>query len=317
MKRFHIALLVICLGCLAFLNGAVWGKQVEAATSQAGVAATDNQVEKSLGSGSWQSCQVGDVLRAGDKIRTGKESSASLLLADHSMMRLASNTELKIVDLTEQENGCLVRRFQLSVGRVFSDVTPAGKGNPSVYEVKGPNAVAAVHGTAFEMDATDQGADTDVQVWDGTVACRGAQEGAKEEMVGANSSLRINQAGAFQRFQFTRQHADVWQEENLRTRDRWRSMSNRMGRRLAFEPNTFKTFQQARFRMTPQQRQAHRQKWQNFMRTHPLRPQGGPRRINPGSPYRERRPGALRPNRPGGRPLPDRTRNRAQDKDRP
>ena len=298
MRTFPILLIL----CLAWLSGAapVWAKAVEAITSQAGVAATDKEVKKSLGGGAWQNCQVGDILHAGDKIKTGEESTAWLLLADRSVMRLAPNTKLTILDLVEQENGCWVRRFQLSLGRVFADVTPAPNGSQSVYEIKGPTAVAAVHGKAFEMDLTGKKGATDMKVWDGTVGSRKAKTGDYEVPVGVNSQLRVHQDGTPQRLTLTRQQADVWQEESLKTRDKWRSQKW-SGGRLSFEPSTFESFQQAHFRMTPEEGQAHERKRQDFLRTHPQRPPGQPE----GKQLPQLPPGALHPDKTPGLNLAD------------
>lgn len=282
MKTF-----LLILSCFFVLQWTpVHAKTLDAATSQAGVASTDNRVEKSLkAGGGWVVCQVGDVLRAGDKLRTAQDSSASLLLADHSVMRLGPNTEILIVDLTEQEDGCLVRRFQLSLGRVFSDVTPSA-GKPSIYEVKGPNAVAAVRGTAFDMDTAEVGS-TDVKVWDGTVEVKGQQEGAKSEMVrgdGAENHLRVNQEGRYQRLRFLRDHADAWQVENLETRKRWRALAATMPARVQLNAANMRQFNQVRHRLTPQQKQFIQRRLEQFRRNHRPNNPGNhrPHRNQPG-----------------------------------
>lgn len=302
--KFRVWVIVVTLGWLVLGDGfgvRVAAKELQAATSQAGVAATDNQVQKSLGkSQTWQNCQVGDILQAGDRIKTGKNSSASLLLADQSVMRIGSGTELEIVDLTEQENGCLMRRFQLRVGRVFADVTP-GAPTGSVYEVKGPNAVAAVHGTAFELDTANPGG-TDVKVWDGSVDCRGTAPDAKSELVAANSTenqFRADTAGKYERLHFSQEHADAWQTENWKTRQAWRRMTPGMSRRLTFTKSTFQQFQRAHFQMTPRQRMLHQNHLNSLMRN------SGPGRItHPAVPHPlQRRPYQQRYQTPQRRPV--------------
>ena len=134
----------------------------EVAGEQAGVASSDNSVQMRLATQQhWVKCQVGDLLAPGDSIRTGPKSSASLLLSDQTMMRLGANTEVKLVSLTES-GGTLTEKFLVRVGRTWAKVTPGNH-----FELRGPNAVAAVKGTVLEMDCAEGGA-TRVNGWDGS-----------------------------------------------------------------------------------------------------------------------------------------------------
>jgi hypothetical protein len=126
---------------------------LEAATHEAGVAAVDHSVQVQL-HGKWRAAVVGDVLHNGDRIKTGVKSTATLMLCDKTVMRMSQKTEIVVNDLSVGEKGNLVRSFQLMTGRVWSDVVP-NQVNPTTFEVRGPNAVAAVKGTAFEVDAGD------------------------------------------------------------------------------------------------------------------------------------------------------------------
>lgn len=229
---------------ILLLAGPGW--TLEAATSLAGVAATDNLVEKKIGSAHWGPCEVGDLLKPGDRIRTGASSSASLLLADKTMMRLAQNTEILIVDLAEKDGG-FWRSFQLNSGRVWSDVTP-GSGH---FEVKGPNAVAAVKGTAFEVDADGEEDGTDVRVWEGQVECRSLSDADGPLQINANEEFRAYRRKKAFRTLINPVNADPWQKWNLETRKRWRAFTAKHPQRLRLSREILRQYRQQHHQPSP------------------------------------------------------------------
>lgn len=153
--------LLALLGLLA--AGA--GEPLEVATPSAGVVFLQGTVEVCTGKGSWSPAREGTALAAGDQLRTAADSMAVLVLWDGTTMTVADATHLKVVDLS-QGSGGLVRRFQLQAGRVWSNVQAAA-GRKSTFEVEGPDAVASVRGTAFEV--TVEGDGTEIDVWEGQV----------------------------------------------------------------------------------------------------------------------------------------------------
>ncbi|MBI3929303.1 MAG: FecR domain-containing protein [Armatimonadetes bacterium] len=214
MKRlapvFGILTTVLVLAALALAD------PMELAGSTAAIAYVENSVQIK-GSGGWTRADVGDVLAPGSRIKTGKGSTAALVLSDETMIKLAENTEFVLVDLRESENGNFVRKFQLTLGRVWADVTPS-KSSGSTFEIQGPDAVAAVRGTAFEVDATDTG--TEINVFEGKVESTDAFDGAST-MLAADLETNSFQAlrgrkGKPRRFDVAR--ADAWQQWNMKNR---------------------------------------------------------------------------------------------------
>lgn len=128
----------------------------EAVATKAGLASTLGTVQKQVG-GAWSAAQPGDLLVPGNRVRTGKNSLAVVLLDDVTSLRLGPSSELVITTLD---------KMQLATGRVWVNAVPAGR-KGTTFELQGPNAVAAVKGTSFEMT------DTRMLVWSGQVECGG------------------------------------------------------------------------------------------------------------------------------------------------
>ena len=221
------------------------------ATEQAGVASADNTVEKESGnSGQWAPAAVGDLLAPGDHLRTGASSGASLLLSDRTVMRLSENTEIVIVDLRTDKNDNFIHRFKLAAGKIWSDVTPGTPAHPTTYEVVGPNAVAAVKGTSFEVEASGPDTPTNVRVWDGTVACRPPGSSAVAPTVLTNArlynSLSAAPGGAFEPGLFDRSQPDNWQKWNRERTTDWHAWCKRPGpRKLQLNSGLLQSFHKA------------------------------------------------------------------------
>ncbi len=103
--------------------------------------------------GSNQPLRVGDILRIGDQIQTGEDSSASVQFADGSMLAVKSNTLLSFNTLKVYgRTGMVDTRLRLQRGNVENQVQPF-RGPGSRYEIHTPAAVTAVRGTRFRIDA--------------------------------------------------------------------------------------------------------------------------------------------------------------------
>jgi len=134
------------------------------------------------------------LLQPGDAVKTGKGAFAVVLLDNLTSLRLGQGSELKIVTFEKGE---------LSSGRSWVNANP-GKVQTTTFELKGPNAVAAVKGTSFEMMV--EGGQAQVRVWEGTVSCRSA-EAAMD--VGPGKGFRAG------KLLVSGGPADGWQQWNL------------------------------------------------------------------------------------------------------
>lgn len=101
---------------------------------------------------------AGAELVAGDRIRTGDDSSATIQFADGSRVLMQSNTELTLDTMSAfGASGMVDTSMRLHGGRIESDV-PHEAGSGSRFRIISPSAVAAVRGTSFRI-AFDESAD--------------------------------------------------------------------------------------------------------------------------------------------------------------
>lgn len=106
----------------------------------------------------------------GDRIVTGKNSSAMLIFADKSRLLLQSSSELIMDKLTVYGDGGMAdTRLRLPKGRVDAQIIPK-KINRSRYEITTPAAVAAVRGTEFRVSAENSRPVSRSEVLKGLVA---------------------------------------------------------------------------------------------------------------------------------------------------
>jgi len=110
-------------------------------------------------------------LKEGDKIKTGKDSTAYIEIDSDKVIKLAPSTIVAISNMSgTDKNGCI--NISLSSGKIFNDIKEKLTKN-STYNVETPNAVMGVRGTKFVVDLeTSEGnsSKTVLTVFDGTVA---------------------------------------------------------------------------------------------------------------------------------------------------
>lgn len=115
---------------------------------------------------------VGMMLRSGDRVHTGKESSLYFKMDEDKYALLEPESTLRIEASGTSANS--KTSFYLESGALVSRLD--NKLSPdSVYEVNTPNSTMAVRGTIFRVQVTyDENMDsfTNVFVFDGTVTCQ-------------------------------------------------------------------------------------------------------------------------------------------------
>jgi len=104
-------------------------------------------------SGAWETAEAGQVLEAGQSIRTGKLSSVALGFFDGSRTRLGPEAEMSITELDAQNTGPRVIVLMQNLGESQHDV--AKSSDPaSRYEVYTPSGMGAAKGTSFRVFVT-------------------------------------------------------------------------------------------------------------------------------------------------------------------
>ncbi|MEL6544319.1 MAG: FecR domain-containing protein [Myxococcota bacterium] len=119
---------------------------------------------------SFNRLRKGARLQQGDVIKTKDSSRFEARLKDGSMLRLASNSQLQLSELSfdrRQPRKKKRVKTKLFFGRVWASVTSLF-GDDSSFEVETENAVAGVRGTKFSAN-TSEGGDTLVKVYEGKV----------------------------------------------------------------------------------------------------------------------------------------------------
>lgn len=112
------------------------------------------QGEVRLGRGDGRAVQPGEAVRAGQRIRTGKDGAASMVLKDGTVMVIGPDSTADLsqyrFDSTTQEGNLLVELLQGSM-RVVTGLL--ARVNPERFKVKTPTAVVGVRGTDFIVEA--------------------------------------------------------------------------------------------------------------------------------------------------------------------
>ncbi|MBI5654060.1 FecR domain-containing protein [Candidatus Uhrbacteria bacterium] len=133
--------------------------------------AIDNQgveVQRS-GSDSWQNATNGDVLNAGDSVRTGS-GAATLTFFDLSQARLAPQSTVRINEVSLADGQPFTVKLELENGRIWSRILRLFELDDT-FTVTADSVVATVRGTAFELAHSTTG--TAITVFESAVEVGG------------------------------------------------------------------------------------------------------------------------------------------------
>ena len=164
-KSLKIIIPIIIIICII---GIIWfvffSNTAQANEPKAQLIIESGIVEIKHSEGIWTTAEDGMDLYELDSVRTGDNSSASIILFKSSIVRLDSNTMVTIKELVKNADERSVT-LQQDAGRTWNTVVKVcGIDN---YDVETPTAVASVRGTSFGIDV-EQGA-TVVKVIKGIV----------------------------------------------------------------------------------------------------------------------------------------------------
>lgn len=131
------------------------------------LAASGHGYVRQAASGQTQPLEAQIRLGAGDEVVT-QSGTATLQLADGSLVRVEPNTRLVLNRLTQYgRTGMVDTRMRLERGKVSTEVRPLLDGGAR-FEIETPSAVAAVRGTRFSLES--QGDMSRLRVTEGVVA---------------------------------------------------------------------------------------------------------------------------------------------------
>jgi hypothetical protein len=158
--------------------------------------------------------QVGRLVRAGDVVRTGRNSSVELRWVrwvGGMRIKIGPETRFTVKKATvnrstkEEES-----RLRVDLGRIWVRLRQALRGR-SKFEVETPTVVAAVRGTVFSVLVDAAGASR-VQVYEGQVSIKGAS-GAAATLSAASETTVSAEQRALETRPLTPAQLEQWQDE--------------------------------------------------------------------------------------------------------
>src|SRR2546428_3093065 len=127
----------------------------------------DGTVDVAHGTAAFARVADGQVLNAGDRVRTADQSHAVVTFLDASTIELEPGTIVTVVQATATQSGAVTIQLQQPIGRTWSSVQRLLR-TDSQFELRTPAATAVVRGTGFVTDVSASGATT-VTTADGNV----------------------------------------------------------------------------------------------------------------------------------------------------
>jgi len=150
-SRNVAAVVLIVALALGFGSSAVLAPEADALVSRSTLTVVDGTVLVSHGGAEFTSARDGDVLAAGDRIRTAMGAAAEITYFEGSSVRLEADTEIVVESLRTEADGGTVIAMMQTLGRTWHVVTKLISGS-SRYEVRTPSSTASVRGTIFAVD---------------------------------------------------------------------------------------------------------------------------------------------------------------------
>ncbi len=167
----------VAAGLLLFSALLIVSRTAMAQTVAGSFQSVNGQVQIQRAGGATIGAAAGVGVNVGDRIITGPNGHAVIILNDQSRLELGPASSITLDQFTIT-GGATATRVSLFSGVMRSLVNAASGGAPADYQVHTPNAVAAVRGTKFDTAYSEnvirpgyQGCEkyTDVSVYQGTV----------------------------------------------------------------------------------------------------------------------------------------------------
>jgi hypothetical protein len=161
--------------------------------------------------GSWNLADSGMLLYQSDSIRTGENTSASIIIFKSSIIRLDSNTEITIREIIDEVETNVT--IEQNSGRTWNTVRKiSGIDN---YEVQTPTTVASVRGTSFLVNVTEEGG-TSYGVVNGSLNVSSKKNGTIIDTIKLkeNESVKIEPDKIYKPLEKDKLKKDEWIEKN-------------------------------------------------------------------------------------------------------
>jgi Tfp pilus assembly protein PilF len=144
MRRYRSLKLVWILAVLGELACRTLGADT---VSSVTILSFSGQAEVSRREGVWDPAHTNQVLLAGDKMRTGTKSRASIRLSDGTMMTIGAEASFEVSE----------PRKRVTLNPLKGLFYFFHRDKPGEFELRGRTGAAAVRGTEFELEADEDG----------------------------------------------------------------------------------------------------------------------------------------------------------------
>jgi len=121
--------------------------------------------------GPWKKLYAKSVVRRNEYIKTGKESRLEITLKDKSLLRISSDSMIKLTQMYIPNNEIKSAKkvgVKIFIGKLWSKVKSMSN-KKSKFQITTENAVAGVRGTTFRVDVNKDNSGL-VKVYTGAVA---------------------------------------------------------------------------------------------------------------------------------------------------
>jgi len=142
------AIVLVVTLALALGSSAVLAPEADAYVSRSALTFVAGSVLLSHEGSEFKPAHEGDVIAAGDTIRTEGAAAAEITYFEGSSVRLEADTQIVVESLRTEADGGTVIGMMQTLGRTWHVVTKLISGG-SRYEVRTPSSTASVRGTIF------------------------------------------------------------------------------------------------------------------------------------------------------------------------
>ena len=150
-KRFRLIIPVIAIICVIGLMWLILSPDVVVADKPKAQLVIDfGTVQVKHAGESWTTAENGTYFYQSDSIKTGDNTSASIILFESSIIRLDSNTEVTIQELIQQDEETSVK-IEQDTGRTWNTISKmSGIDN---YEVQTPTTCTSLMALSFKTSS--------------------------------------------------------------------------------------------------------------------------------------------------------------------
>lgn len=160
-------LLVALLAAGVLIPGALILTQQRASAADMTLTILSGTAEVARATGGFTRAGDGQVLSAGDRVRTADQGHALVTFLDGSTVEIEPATTITVIQATAAASGAITIQLEQAIGRTWSSVQRLANSD-SKFELHTPAMAATVRGTGFITEVLASGATT-VSTIDGTV----------------------------------------------------------------------------------------------------------------------------------------------------